>query len=240
MNNTGYISLSRQAAIRRHMDVIANNIANATTPAFKAERVMFAEYVGKGAGVQRMSFVYDVGVTRDSREGTLVDTGNVLDLAIKGPGYFAIQTASGETLYTRNGRFRLDDTGKIVTSQGQAVLDEQNRPISVPASDSRIEITRDGALSTESGVAGRLKIVRFDDEQSLRPIADGLLKSDKPPQPATDSLVVQGMLEDSNVRPVVEITNMIDAMRSYQNAQQMVQNEHERMLKTIDTFTRTN
>ena len=239
MNNTGYISLSRQAAIRRHMDVIANNIANATTPAFKAERVMFAEYIGKGAGVQRMSFVYDVGVTRDVRECTLVDTGNVLDLAIKGPGYFAIE-ANGETYYTRNGRFRLDDTGKIVTSQGQAVLDEQNRPISVPAADSRIEITRDGAIATESGEQGRIKIVRFDDEQSLRPVADGLLKAETAPAPATDSLVVQGMLEDSNVRPVVEITNMIDAMRSYQNAQQMVQNEHERVLKTIDTFARAN
>jgi flagellar basal-body rod protein FlgF len=237
MNNTGYISLSRQSAVRRQMEVIANNIANASTPGFRAERLMFSEYVGKGAGVERMSFVQDAGIVRDLREGQVEETGNPLDLAIKGEGYFAVKI-DDEILYTRNGRFRLDDAGQIVNGAGALLLDENERPINVGKETAKLEIARDGTVVTDQGEVGRIRVVRFENEQALSRIEGGLLRADQPGEPAEDTLVIQSSLEGSNVRPIVEITNMIDALRSYQNAQQMVTNEHDRVLKTIDSLTR--
>lgn len=233
MNNTAYISLSRQAATRRQMEMIANNIANTSTPAFRAERLMFAEYVGKGA----MSFVQDVGVVRDLREGAIAQTGNPLDIAIKGEGFFTMELA-GETYYTRNGRFRLDDEGKIINGGGALLLDEAGKPIKLGDQVVRIEISRDGTVSTENGQAGKIRLVRFENEQLLSAVNDGLFKTDQPALPATNATTNQGMLEESNVQPVVEITNMIEAMRSYQNAQQMITNEHDRVLKSIEALTR--
>ncbi len=237
MNNTGYISLSRQAATRRQMEIIANNIANASTPGFRAERLMFAEYVGKGAGVERMSFVQDVGMVRDLREGQVEETGNPLDLAIKGEGYFAVKFED-EILYTRNGRFRLDDAGQIVNALGALLLDEKDRPINVGKESTKLEIARDGTVVTQEGEVGRIRVVRFENEQALTRVDGGHLRTDQSPQSTEDALVIQSSLEGSNVRPIVEITNMIDALRSYQNAQQMVTNEHDRVLKTIESLTR--
>ena len=163
MENTSYISLSRQDAVRRQMAVLANNIANASTTAFKAERLMFAEYVGRTTQGETLSFVQDVAVIRDTSEGAFVNTDNTLDLAINGNGYFSVNTDSG-IQYTRNGRLRLDEEGRIVTSTGHAILDEGGGEIELTGNEVTIDITPDGTISTENGVIGRLGLVRFANE----------------------------------------------------------------------------
>ena len=219
------------------MEVIANNIANASTPAYKAERLLFSEYLSKGSNNnQSVSFVQDSSVIRDTSEGALSETKNPFDLAIKGDGYFVVQGQS-EPNYSRNGRLHLNEDGKLVNNLNMPVLDESDRPITIEPGIARIEISQDGTIKGENGEIGRIKIVRFDDEQSLTRLSSALYRTDAAPQPATESKVFQGMLEESNVRPIVEITNMIDAHRSYQNSQQMIQNEHERVLKSIETLT---
>src|ERR1700761_5427962 len=123
MDNSLLVSLSQQLAAYRAMDVIANNLANASTPGFKREAAKFEEYVAQmrpsedEKGSQSVSFVKDAGVMRDSSQGNIEQTGARYDLAINGKGYFAVQTAAG-LRYTRDGHFSLDANGNLVTSQG--------------------------------------------------------------------------------------------------------------------------
>ncbi|MBL6854579.1 MAG: flagellar hook-basal body complex protein, partial [Alphaproteobacteria bacterium] len=126
MDNALLVSLSHQIASYRSMDVIANNIANVSTPAFQREEPTFQEYVmnvppAEGqSGTQSLSFVQDAGIVRDLSEGRLATTGAPFDFAIHGKGYFVVQTPNGER-YTRAGHFTLNDSGQLVTSNGDAV-----------------------------------------------------------------------------------------------------------------------
>lgn len=236
MENTSYISLSRQAVVQRQMQVIANNIANASTPAFKSERLLFQQFIEQAGDGTEISFVKDVAVIRDLSEGNFERTGNTLDLAINGEGYFAVEAPNG-TQYTRNGRFQLDGEGQLVTGSGHPVLGEGGRPIVLNPGQTDIEINADGTIGTALGPVGRLKIVRFENEQDMQPTESGLYETDQAPLPSPDTKVVQGMVEASNVQPIVEMTRMIDAVRGYQSTQTMVQSEHERQVSAIKALT---
>src|SRR5262249_30237242 len=127
METASYVALSSQMALTRQLDIVANNLANASTPAFKAERVLFAEFVTQAGGP---SSVQDFGTPRDTKQGALSRTGNPLDVALQGSGYFALQTPLG-VRYTRNGRFQLDPNGQVVNAQGYALLDGTS-PLTLP------------------------------------------------------------------------------------------------------------
>ena len=127
MNNQFLVSLSQQMAANRSMEVIANNLANLSTPAYKRENMLFEKYVvpvqaseGEGGanGTVDVSFVKDSGVVRDFSEGEIEPTNAPFDFAINGSGYFVVQTANGER-YSRNGHFSLDDSGQLVTDRRQ-------------------------------------------------------------------------------------------------------------------------
>ena len=107
MDSTGYISLSKQTALRRQMDIIAHNLANASTASFKGETPTFAEHVVKVGDQRPLSYVRDVGVVRDLKEGPLERTGNTFDLALHGDGYFVIDTPAGQR-FTRNASDKTD------------------------------------------------------------------------------------------------------------------------------------
>jgi len=240
MENTSYIALSRQNALWRQMEVIANNMANANTPAYKGEQMMFREYLvdtrsSTRATGTKLSFVQDMGLLRDTREGPLTKTDNPLDVAIHGDGYFQIETQAGMR-YTRNGHFRLDQSGMLVNSQGFAVMDKNDNPIIFAPNETRIEIAGDGTVSTENGVVASLKVVRFANQQNLRKAGDSLYETTDQPEVVERPQVVQGMMEESNVQPVVEITKMTELLRQYQAAQQMIEKEHERTMKAIETL----
>ena len=240
MENTSYIALSRQNALWRQMDVIANNMANANTPAYKGEQMMFREFLvdtrsSTRATGTKLSFVQDMGLLRDTREGPLTKTDNPLDVGIHGDGYFQIETQAGMR-YTRNGHFRLDQSGMLVNSQGFAVMDRNDNPIIFAPNETRIEIAGDGTVSTENGVVANLKVVRFANQQNLRKAGDGLYETTDQAELVQRPQVVQGMMEESNVQPVVEITKMTELLRQYQAAQQMIEKEHERTMKAIETL----
>jgi flagellar basal-body rod protein FlgF len=245
MENPSYIALSQQMALRRQMDVIATNIANSSTPSFKAERMMFEElvagkapYPASGGSRRGLSFVHEAGMLRDVADGALLQTGNTLDLAINGPGYFVVETPAGAR-YTRNGNFRLDQDGRIVTSDGFALLDGQDRPIAIRPGETRIEISAQGAVTTESGEVGRIRVVSFADEQALRKLGSGLYDTDQEPQPmAAATEVRQGMIEGSNVKAVSEITSMMEVLRRYQSAQKIIDSEHELSRRAIEKLSR--
>jgi flagellar basal-body rod protein FlgF len=244
MENTSYIVLSQQTALHRQMDVIANNLANASTAGFKSERTMFAELLqpqtdatGIPGGAARPSFVQQLGTLRDLRDGGLINTGNTLDLAIHGPGYFAVETPAG-VRFTRDGNLHLNAQGQIVNAEGFPLLDESNRPISIRSGETRIEISRSGRVATEGGEAGRIRIAQFENEQAMRPIGGTLYETDaSPAAPNPKTEIRQGMVEGSNVQPILEISNMIEVMRRYQSAQIMAEGEHDRIRKAIDKLS---
>lgn len=138
--------------------------------------------------------------------------------------------------YSRNGHFRLDEGGMLVNSQGFAVMDNQDNPIIFAPNETRIEISGDGTVSTENGVVAKLKVVRFANEQTLRKAGDSLYDATDEPETIERPQVVQGMMEESNVQPVLEITKMTELLRQYQAAQNMIEREHDRTMKAIETL----
>lgn len=236
MENTSYIALSRQMTLQTEMSIVANNIANANTPAYKAEKVVFQEFLDRTKNSEKLSFVQDIGLARDIREGPLSSTGNPLDVAISGDGYFIVETPLGDR-YTRHGRFQLDAGGQLVDSEGHPVK-SAGAPLVVPAGQGEISIAPDGTMSTSESVIGKLSIVKFEDEYDLKKGANGLYSTEQEPEEVTSPQLVQGMLEDSNVQPIIELSRMIMVQREYQSVQNFIKQENERMKKAIDKLSR--
>ncbi len=239
MENSLIIALSRQSVLSRQMDVIATNLANLETAGFKAENMIFTELLEQTAEGEVLSLVHDVSFVRDLSEGPMVGTQNPLDLAIHGQGYFVVDTPDGER-YTRHGVFQLDDGGQIVTTEGHPVLNNGGAPIVVPLDTSTITITRDGTISADAQEIGQIKLVSFENPQALSKIGSGLYEAiDQTPTTDPDSEVLQGMVENSNVKGVVEMTRMIDTVRSYQAAAKLADTEHQRILDAIEALVST-
>lgn len=236
MENAGYIALSRQMVLRREMDVIANNMANLNTPAFKGQSMLFVEYLETVDSGEKMSFVQDISLVRNLTEGQMTSTENPLDLAIAGDGYFEIETPVGPR-YSRNGVFQLNADSQLVTSSGQPVLGEGGQPITLPPNSTDVTITRDGTISTSQGPAGRLRLVRFENEQAMVKLADGLYDAGgQDALPTEDAEIMQGMIEGSNVQGIFELTRMIETARSYSSTGKLVNDEHERLRRAIQSL----
>lgn len=239
MDAATFVALSSQMALRQQMDVVADNIANAATPAFQSEHIVFSQYFGPRTGTAApLDFVHEFGMARDNRPGPLSETGNPLDLAIEGDGYFEVSTPFG-TRYTRNGHFSLDAQGQLVTADGYPVLDDGSQPLIVPSNGGRVTVTREGTLSTSQGEIGRLAVVRFDNDRDLVPSAGGLFVTEAQPTPATAATVRQGMIEGSNVQPIVEMTRLMTIARNYASAQNLIDSENDRLKDAIDKLGKT-
>jgi len=237
MENAGYIALSRQMALTREMDVIANNLANVTTPAFKGQTVRFQEFLDRAKDGTRLSYVEDAGMPRDWSAGPLTSTGNPLDVAIHGDGFFVVSTPAGDR-YTRKGHFEMDANRQLVSPDGEVVQGDSG-PISVPQDAYDIAVAEDGTVSAKSPgspqttTLGKLRVVNFADPQALQEEAAGLYKTTATANPVANAHLVQGALEQSNVQPIIELTRMMSVSRNYEAAQQLVQSEHERIRKAI-------
>jgi flagellar basal-body rod protein FlgF len=239
MENSLTIALSRQSVLARQMDVIATNLANLETAGFKAENMIFTEQLEQTAEGEILSLVHDVSFVRDLSEGPMVGTQSPLDMAVHGQGYFVVNTPDGER-YTRHGVFQLDDGGQIVTTEGHPVLNSGGAPITVPLDASSITITRDGTISADAQEIGQIKLVGFENPQALSKVGSGLYEAvDQSPSPDPDSEILQGMVENSNVQGVVEMTRMVDTVRSYQAAAKLADTEHQRILDAIEALAGT-
>jgi len=241
METPTYIVLSRQLGLSRQMDVVANNLANTNTPGFKSEGMVFSEYLIKAEKPVKLSYVQDLASYRDLKEGPVQVTGNDLDVAIQGNGYFVVQTPDGPR-YTRNGRFQLNAASEVVNSEGFQVL-AGGAPIIINPDDGPINISADGTVSADRlqggntpVIYGRLDVVKFADNNALNPESGTVFESDQAPiQANTDEFKVQQrMLEGSNVQSIREMTSMIWVQRNYQAAQKFIDGEHERMRRSIN------
>jgi flagellar basal-body rod protein FlgF len=213
-----YAACAGLRAQTQALEVIASSVANINTTGYRGQQPVFRSLLA-GAGPQRNDAVNhainDFGVLEGSRTdlsvGNLERTGNSLDLAVEGNGFFAIQT-HGQTLYTRNGNFQVSPQGHLTTSAGDLVLGEQGQPITLPSGD--ISISPDGTISASGAVAGKLQVVEF--VPGSAPIATGNSYYSVPVsavRAASDSNIRQGMLESSNVNSVKAVVDMIAVQR---------------------------
>ena len=222
------------------MEVIANNLANLATPAFKRESVQFEQYMvpmpateGEAPGNTNVSFVLDRGVVRDISDGRLEPTSSPTDVAITGPGYFTVQTPDGER-YTRNGHFKLDNSGRLVTDEGFAVQGDGGE-FTIQPEDGDIHIAGDGTVSTDKTVLGKLRLVDFADERALKKAGSSLYTADgQQPQAVAKADIHQGMIERSNVEPMLEITHMIEVMRAYQASAELTRSGEDLLKQAIE------
>lgn len=243
MENAAYVGLSRQMTLRRELDIVANNIANADTTGFKVEQLLIGTEVGERArnafvrpGV---SFVLDNGVGRDYGQAALEQTGRNLDFAIDGEGvFFKLNDGAGEA-YTRDGAFTLDPEGRL-TTQGGAAVQGDGGEIILDRARGEPAVAADGTISQNGNPVGRLSVVRFDTLAALEKGGDGLYRnaSNATAIDASDAQVRQGMLEGSNVNPILEITNLIEIQRAYESVTRMIENTNDLSRRAVERLGR--
>jgi flagellar basal-body rod protein FlgF len=243
MDNAILIGLSRQTALRREMDVIANNLANLGTSGFRAQDLVFAEHLMPKAeisaarrGDRALSYVVDKTSLHDFSAGAFKSTGNALDVAIDGDGWFVVETPQGER-YTRNGGFKLDAEGALVTADGYRVQSEAG-PVVFDPEETDVVFASDGTISTNLGEKGRLRVVAFEDNALLRSEGAALFDSDVEPGAAAGVRVVQGAIEGSNVKPILEMSRMIEVQRSYSMQASMMERSDDLRRQAIGTLGR--
>ncbi|WP_407180211.1 flagellar basal-body rod protein FlgF [Bradyrhizobium sp. STM 3562] len=241
MENALLVGLSRQTTLERQLAVIANNIANVNTSGFKADQPLFEEFLTSGAHEdnfvgrdRRVSYVQDRGTYRDMSQGSLQETGNPLDLAIDGNGFFVVQTAAGER-YTRDGNFQVNTQGQLVTASGDLVLGNSG-PVVFQQTEHDINIAADGTVtvvdanSPADSIRSKLRIVNFaDQQQSLTKDGGNLYSAANPAdaQPDLTSTIRQGYLEKSNVNSVAEMTRMVEVSRTYAQIANLLQQQSD-------------
>jgi flagellar basal-body rod protein FlgF len=242
MDNALYVGLSRQMTLRHELDIVANNIANADTTGFKVESLMVQTEPKAPAvtldGPKPVKFVLDTGVARDFGQGQLRQTGAPLDLAIDGKGFFKVSTPDGER-YTRDGRFRLDDNGKVVTQAGLPILGDGGE-LTLDPTKGAVTIASDGTMSQGTERVGKVGVVSFDTLSVLEKTGDNLYRntSNQQPQPATTAQVRQGMLEGSNVNSISEITRMLEVTRAYESMAKMMDSTADLSRRAVERMGR--
>ncbi|KJC37132.1 flagellar basal body rod protein FlgG [Bradyrhizobium sp. LTSPM299] len=257
-----YTAATGMAAQELNVQVISNNIANLQTTGYKKQRAAFQDLiydhvtrVGAQAssqgtilpvGIDLGGGVKTVGTPRMMTQGTLSPTGNTLDLAVRGDGFFKILMPDGTFTYTRDGSFQMDNQGRVVTAQGNPV----QPTITIPQNASGITINTQGQVSvtlpgsTASTTVGQIGLTRFINEAGLNPIGDNLFTDTPASGPAQDGIasadgygdLQQGNLEQANVEVVSEISNLIAAQRAYEMNSKVISAADQMMQSTSNLF----
>ena len=257
-----WTAASGMAAQQTNIDVIANNLANVNTTGFKASRVDFqdlyyqsirlpgaplAEGAQSPSGIQIGLGTRPASVTKLFSPGDMRQTGNQLDVAIEGDGFFQITDADGRTVYSRDGGFKMDGQGRLVTTDGY-LLDPE---ITIPAEAQSISITQDGTVSvtlptqTAPQQLGQIQLAKFLNQAGLNSIGHNLfLPTPASGDPTTGApgtagfgRLAQGTIELSNVRIIDEMVNMIVAQRAYEINSKAIQTSDE-MLQMANNLRR--
>jgi flagellar basal-body rod protein FlgF len=236
MDSGYYAACSALVTRMQALDTIANNLANASTTGYRSEQNMFSSVLAgakgtSGTALNQAINSYGVmgGSTLDFSEGSLQTTGNNLDMAIEGKGFFVIQTANGP-MYTRNGNFQVSATGQLITATGDAVMGDRG-VLNLPPGP--VSIASDGTISSNNAVVGRLKIVEFPAATQITSAGGDYYSAPaNTAAPAAASSVRQGVLESSNVNPVEGMVELITAQRSAETMQKALGMFNSEMDKT--------
>jgi len=236
MDAPGYTTLTRQSGLMSEMQVIAHNIANASTSGFRREGVVFSEYIAKMGDEPSLSMGYGNARHVDLGQAGLTATGGTFDLGIQGEGFFLVATPQGERL-TRAGAFTPSGEGVLVTPDGYPLLDAGGAPVAIPPGARSLAISSDGTLSADGAPVAQIGLWQPSNPLSLRHQAGTLFSADAT-EPAETAVIHQGFLEDSNVEPISEIARMIQVQRAYELGQKFLDTEDARHKSVIETLGR--
>jgi flagellar basal body rod protein FlgG len=217
-------------AMDRNLEILSNNLANVSTPGFKANRPVFQAVLAKQVaavapgevappptGERQDVIIAEIGV--DMTQGSLVHTGNDLDIAISGDGVIGVETAGG-VRYTRRGTMQLDANRRL-TVGGVPIRAEGGGDIVIPP-ESYIVVDPNGGVYANEEFIAQMEFVQFADPQALVPVGGGFLQANGAAQPAEGAEVLQGYLEDSNVNPIWGMTELIRTTRMFETAEKVI------------------
>lgn len=220
MDNSIYLNLTKQVISFNNLNVISNNIANAGTAGYKADRLLVNKLPIDDVMYQSY-YPNDIATITDFKEGSLKSTSNAMDLAIVGKGFFTISTDRG-VRYTRNGAFRLNGENALVDHQGNPVLSLDGQGINFEDGDYNPIVLSDGTIMVDGEVRGVVGVVEFPEGTKFNKEGDQYFNANNEPIAAGKSVMVQGMLEDSNVNTIQEITNLILIQREASTSANLV------------------
>jgi flagellar basal-body rod protein FlgF len=222
MGNGIYIALSGAVAQSTALDVVSENVANAGTAGFRAERLSFGKYLGTANG-KDSAFVQAAQTKTDTSPGQMRETGNPLDLALQGDGFFAIDTPRG-VRYTRAGDFQLDGQGRIVNPDGFAARAKGGGAIKVPPDASQVTVGDDGTVYADENEVGKLELARFAPGNALHETGS-LFMAAPGAQPNIGPMpqVHAGAIEQGNFNVVRGIVDLVKVERSYEAMHRMIE-----------------
>lgn len=218
-------------------DQLANDLANANTPGYKADRSTQSSFgdlllQNSATGQQIGSLGLGVGISQttvDLTQGVLTQTGENLDVALQGPGFLSVQTPTG-TAYTRDGQLAVDAQGTLTTATGYPVLDTNGKPVSVAGHASDFTVAPDGTITAGGATIGKLAIVSLSNPAKQ---GDTLFTGTPGAAPAGTTLV-QGSLENSSTNPARVMVDMITSLRAYESSQKVIHSIDETLSRGID------
>lgn len=240
-------------------DVIANNMANINTIGFKQSKLLFKDV--QEVEIQKLQgkTEFEPGSTEsnsagklslgpevaqlmiDFSQGDFITTGNKLDFAITGDGFFAVQGANNEELYTRKGNFTIDSKGYVSTTDGQRVINrDSNAPIRIDVQNKNPEnilVTKEGNITFGNEKIGALKICDFQDKTSLTPVEGAAFRNTNPantPKVKRDATVMQGSLETSNANSITTMLKSLEALKSYESMSGALQTTSDTLQKVVN------
>ena len=235
MDNSIYVALSREMTVFRDLSMTANNIANANTDGYQAEKMMFTDYLTDDGNFHKVAYAQDISSYLDTTPGRAKMTENPLDMMIRGEGYFAVETAAG-TRYTRAGNFTIDGNGTLITPEGLPVLDDGEQRIVFQPEDRDIKVLSNGGLVVNGELRATVGVFEFENRQDLTRITGTLFEGENAQQ-AENSEVLHGVLEGSNVEPVKELVRLTELSRSTSNVSKFIEVMYDLQRKTSNTWT---
>ncbi|SCY05617.1 flagellar basal-body rod protein FlgF [Microvirga guangxiensis] len=237
MQSALYVSLSAQVAMEKRLSTIAHNVANMTTGGFRADEIKFEELLSL-AGKNDVSFSSSGRNYISRQAGPLNKTDNPLDVAIQGDAWFAYNGPAGP-VYTRDGRFSMNENGDLVTVDGHAILDAGGAPIALDPNAGPPAIGRDGTITQGDNQVGVLGLFHLNNDSRLSRYGNSGVVSSLPAEAVQDFTangVQQGYSEGSNVNPVLEMTKMIALQRNFESAATTIQESESTLMEAIRTL----
>jgi flagellar basal-body rod protein FlgF len=245
MNVSLFQAAAAMNAQSRWQEVITQNLAASSVPGYRKQDISFAQVeaglpANQVGGIQGRFAIPTAVMSTNFQNGSLRATGNKLDFALEGPGFFEVQLPSGETGYTRDGEFHLDAQGQLVTKQGYTVLSDGGPVQFDPSNSAPLTVANDGSISQGTDVKGKLRVVEFAQPEQLTATGQGFFitgDANLTAENAVNSSVRQGFLESANTSPTAEMSQLIAAMRMFEANQKVVSMQDERLGKTISELT---
>lgn len=237
MQSNIYVALSAQMALQRRLDTLANNVANTNTVGFRGDEMSFEELVSP-PGTDPVSFVSKGETHISTKQGEVTQTGNALDVAVRGDSWLAIQTPTG-VAYTRDGRMQMTKEGVLTTLEGYPILDAGGTPVQLNPNDPPPTINKAGTIEQAGNNLGALGLYRMAKGAKLTRAEGVAVVSDVPPTPELDFLnngVLQGYVEKSNVNPILEMTHLITIQRNFEAVSTMLSDTESTLQDTLKTL----